>query len=238
VVLVTERMANAFRRQYADLPAEHFAVVSNGFDPVQFRPLSSPPEGDRFEVVHAGALYYGRSLASFLDAAARVMHTDPEFAAAFRLTLLGTLDAAAQAELARSALSERVDYRGQVDHATSLTAMRAANLLLLVANTTPGAEATVPGKVFEYLASGRPVLAIAPSTASSSADVLDRTQAGWLARADDPAQIACALRAAFAAHRAGLPRQDQSAEVARFDRRVLAGELAAIFDDVRAAHRI
>jgi glycosyltransferase involved in cell wall biosynthesis len=237
VVLVTERMANAFRCQYADLPAEHFAVVSNGFDPAQFPP-SSTPGGDHFEVVHAGALYYGRSLASFLDAAARVMQADPEFAAAFRLTLLGTLDRAARAELARSALGERVDYHGQVDHVSSLVAMRAASLLLLVANTTPGAEATVPGKVFEYLASGRPMLAIVPSTASSSADLLDRTQAGWVARADDPAQIASALGAAFAADRAGQPRQAQPAEVARFDRRVLAGELAAIFDEVRAAHRL
>ena len=36
VVLVTDRMADAFRCQYADLPAEHFGVVSNGFDRVQF----------------------------------------------------------------------------------------------------------------------------------------------------------------------------------------------------------
>src|SRR5438105_7280748 len=40
VVLVTDRMAAAFRCQYPDLPSEHFAVVPNGFDPAQF---SDPP---------------------------------------------------------------------------------------------------------------------------------------------------------------------------------------------------
>ena len=58
--------------------------------------------------------------------------------------------------------------------------MRRADLLLLVANTTDGAEATVPGKLFEYLAVGRPVLAMAPPD-SASADVIAETRAGWLA---------------------------------------------------------
>jgi hypothetical protein len=113
--------------------------------------------------------------------------------------------------------------------------MRAADLLLLVANTTPGAEATVPGKLFEYLAAGRPVLAIAPSAESSTGDVLEQTQSGRLAPAEDEAQIACALGEAFA----GRVRPPDAAQLARFDRRVLAGQLAGIFDDaVRAAHRL
>jgi glycosyltransferase involved in cell wall biosynthesis len=238
VVLVTERMAEAFRRQYAELPSGHFGVVSNGFDPAQF--TTGPAErGDHsFEVVHAGALYYGRSLTSFLRAAARLVDTDADFAAAFKLTLLGTLDAAAHAELRHSARGERVRLGGQVDHAATLRAMRAANLLLLIANTTPGAEATVPGKVFEYLAAGRPVLAIAPSRESSTADVLAQTGAGWLAEANDIDQIACTLREAFAAHRAGRPYRPNPQAIARYDRRVLTGQLAAIFDDVRAAHRL
>src|SRR5262245_10374690 len=51
VVLVTERMARAFRHQYADLPEAHFAVVSNGFDPAQ-RPAPRT-KSDGFEVLHA-----------------------------------------------------------------------------------------------------------------------------------------------------------------------------------------
>ena len=92
----------------------------------------------------------------------------------------------------------------------------------------------MPGKLFEYLAAGRPVLAIAPSAASSTGDVLQHTQAGALAAADNPEHIACALQAAFRA-RAHHP---DAAAVARFDRRALAGDLARVFDEVRAAHRI
>ena len=235
VVLVTDRMAAAFRCQYPDLPKEHFAVVSNGFDPAQFPTTGEPPpEHPGWNVVHAGALYYGRSLASFLEAAARVAAADASFAHEFRLTLIGTLDGSARAELIQRATATQVQFRGQLDHASTIEGMRSADALLLVANTTPGAEATVPGKLFEYLAMGRPVLAVAPPD-SSTADVLEQTGGGWLAPAGEPEAIASVLAQAFYDRSRGAdPRQ-----VARFDRRVLAGDLACVFDQAveRATRR-
>jgi glycosyltransferase involved in cell wall biosynthesis len=256
VVLVTERMASVLRVQYPDLPSEHFAVVPNGFDPAQVatieqhpallaqsqpHQLRDAPEPQRvplrsFEVLHAGALYYGRSLSSFLIAARRLIEDDAVFAGAFRLTLIGTLDAAARAEVERAQLNDHVSSRGQVEHAQAQAAMRDAAVLLLVANTTHGAEATVPGKLYEYLAVGRPVLAIAPPD-SSTQDVLEQTRGGWLAQADDVEHITSVLRRAFAAHQAGHPPKPDPDAVGRFDRRRLAGDLARIFDQVCAARR-
>ena len=149
------------------------------------------------------------------------------------MTLIGTLDAAARAELSQHRLGDRVSIVGQQDHAATIAAMRRADLLLLVANTTDGAEATVPGKLFEYLAVGRPVLAIAPPD-SASADVIAETRAGWLAPAGDRCAIAEALRSAF---RGPAPRPDARA-IARYDRRVLTSNLARVFDEVLAAHRV
>jgi glycosyltransferase involved in cell wall biosynthesis len=229
VVLVTERMAGAFRAQYADVPADHFAVVSNGFDPAQFENPTRRRHLPGWEVVHAGLLYYGRSVTAFLRAAKNLSESDNDFAREFRLTLLGTLDAGAHREIQNSGLGERLRICGQVDHAQAIQLMRAADALLLVANTTPGAEATVPGKLFEYLAVGRPVLAVAPLD-SSTADVLRQTGGGWLAPAGDPDAIVGVLRHAFA-QRTTPPRPDPVA-LAQFDRRVLACELARIFDQV------
>ena len=229
VILVTDRMAEAFRRQYADLPAAHFGVVSNGFDPLQFAQPAPPEAQGGWHVLHAGALYYGRSLASFLQAARHLVNTDRAFAEDFRLTLLGTLDAAARREVDASGLGSRVQRLDQAEHVAAIRAMRSADALLLVANTTPGAEATVPGKLFEYLAVGRPVIAVAPAE-SSSADVLDATGGGWLAAADSVEAITCTLRQAYAERE----RRSSAAEIARFDRRRLAGDLAHVFDEVTA----
>jgi glycosyltransferase involved in cell wall biosynthesis len=225
VVLVTERMAEAFRHQYADLPADHFAVVSNGYDPRQFEESDSlAARQPGWRVLHAGALYYGRSLAAFAEAARRLMSTNAAFGRDFRLTLLGTLDATARAELARAGLEHHLEVRSQVEHCSAVAAMRGADALLLIANTTPGAEATVPGKLFEYLAAGRPIVAVAPP-GSSTADVLDRTGGGWLAPAGDPDGIAHALRQAYTQRGYRL----RPGALAPFDRRTLAGDLAAVF---------
>jgi glycosyltransferase involved in cell wall biosynthesis len=160
----------------------------------------------------------------------QVTAADPAFARDFRLTLLGTLDAGARREIDRGAgLGDSVQLLGQAPHAAAIDAMRASDALLLVANTTPGAEATVPGKLFEYLAVGRPVLAIAPPT-SSTADVLQATGGGWLADAASVDSIACVLRQAYAERE----RRPDPQAVARFDRRRLAGDLAVIFDEVTA----
>ncbi|MCA1647785.1 MAG: glycosyltransferase, partial [Chloroflexi bacterium] len=61
VVLVTERMAEAFRAQYSDLPRDRFAVVANGFDAAQFAGAAPTRSLNGWTVLHAGALYYGRS---------------------------------------------------------------------------------------------------------------------------------------------------------------------------------
>jgi glycosyltransferase involved in cell wall biosynthesis len=238
VVCVTERMADAFRCQYPDLAPEHFAVVPNGFDPgaqVGSRPgplgessvvRADESRAETFTMLHAGALYYGRSIRPFLDAAARLATEDEQFAREFRLDLVGSLDRTARTEVESSTIAERIRCWGQLDHPSTLARERAADLLLLVANTTPGAQATVPGKLFEYLASGRPVLAIAPSE-SATADVLARTGGGWLADGSDPEAVYRQLRTAFGRHE---PVQVDREQLARFDRRRLAGELARVLD--------
>src|SRR5712692_6609314 len=77
VVLVTDRMAEAFGAQYPDIPEDRFAGVSNGFDPAQFRVPVPVERSPNWVVLHAGALYYGRSLAALLEAARRLSAADP-----------------------------------------------------------------------------------------------------------------------------------------------------------------
>ncbi|MBV9543096.1 MAG: glycosyltransferase, partial [Chloroflexi bacterium] len=331
VLLVTERMAAAFRSQYADVPADHFRVVTNGFDPRQVtvtadhgdatsllaaragqgcvdgavwdaspatnrsgaaelmerrgvleRASEATDTGEQergsvrepiealdslgaesaveawnpdrqtdtanevFEVVHAGALYYGRSITAFLDAADRLMRKpvavdsvpgaqfQVQFGKKFRLTLIGSLDATAGAELARHPIGPYIRVEGQLSHATVMQRLRRASLLLLVANTTRLAEATVPGKLFEYLAIGRPILALAPR-ASSTADVLAHTGGAWLAPGDDVDAITAALREAFESWQAGRMIGPDPRQVARYSRTRLAGELARVFEEVLAS---
>ncbi len=64
-----------------------------------------------------------------------------------------------------------------------------------------------------------------------------QTCGGWLAPAGDPEAIACSLQQAFNEQRAGQTRHSKPDEVARFDRRVLTGNLANVLDEAFAARR-
>lgn len=239
VVLATAAMAARFRGQYGDLPAAHFQTVSNGFDPALFEDVPPyAPVAGRFRVVHAGSLYYGRSAGAFLEAAADLARENQAFAEQFELRLVGNLDSGSRAELQRLVhqheLTSRVYFNGAVPHREALVFQRQADLLLLAVNTTPGAEATVPAKLFEYMAAARPVLAVVPPEAEA-ADVVEGTGVGRVARAGNVASIKEVLRAAFDDHLQGRPFAPNAAAVAQFDRSQLARKLAGILDEVAAA---
>lgn len=236
LILVTDAMADAFRRQYSDLAPGHFAVVPNGYDPrLQDEPLpDAQVDSKSFVVLHTGALYHGRGIEAFLDAAGRLALENAQFRERFTLRLAGTLDEGARGEIARQishyGAALRVTYDGYLDHRAILAAQRDASLLLLIVNTTPGAEATVPGKLFEYLVARRPVLAIVPPDATA-ADIIRRARAGWVAPAHDVPSIQAHLAEAFAAVLENAPFEPDAEEVARYDRRSLTAHLARILDD-------
>ncbi|MBV9355641.1 MAG: glycosyltransferase [Chloroflexi bacterium] len=235
VVLVTRLMAEAFRGQYPELPADHFQVVANGFDPAQLRDDAlTGPRGGEYRVVYTGTLYRGRSVEPFLDAALSLGRAEPRFRDAFRLVVLGNQDEQAAAELTTHPLAGSVELRGYGDHRSTMAEARSADLLLLLVNTTPGAAAAVPGKLYEYLAARRPILTLAPPGAEAGAIVAE-AGAGWVAQADRSDQVEAGLRAAWQAHLRGQLPVPRAEVIARYDRRTLAGDLARLLTSVADA---
>jgi hypothetical protein len=181
--------------------------------------------------VYTGTLYRGRSVEPFLDAALSLARAEPRFHEAFRLIVLGKQDEQAAAELAAHPLAGFVELRGYRDHASTMAEARSADLLLLLVNTTPGAAAAVPGKLYEYLAARRPILTLAPLGAEASAIVVE-AGAGWVAQADRPERVEAALRSAWQAHLSGQLPISRAQVVAHYDRRTLAGELARLLTTI------
>ena len=87
-----------------------------------------------------------------------------------------------------------------------------------------------PGKVFEYLATGKPILAYTPPD-SELAQLIRETGSGWHADPDDPAAIDAMLRQAWAARRglAELPRRNPEA-VALYERPRQAAMVAELVE--------
>lgn len=158
VVTIGETMSERYRAR-CGCPVE---TVRNGYDPEDFmflcagggaRPRAA---GKAPLVAHAGTFYAGRSPRPFLEALAR-SRADGRTPLP-RALFLGP-GAEAILDLAASCgVADRVEATGPLPHDACLARLARADALLLVPG--PGA-ATITGKVFEYLALGRPILALA-----------------------------------------------------------------------------
>ena len=143
--------------------ASKLAVIWNGFDPGE-RPQARPlPGRAKKTIVHAGALTFGRNANHIIESMSRLWRSGSAQAGQTCVVLLGCI------EMAKAGLNREICEQGQRDgwlelippvpRAEAQRITEEADGLLLV---QPHTQVQVPGKLFEYLCIGRPILALVP----------------------------------------------------------------------------
>jgi hypothetical protein len=115
---------------------------------------------------------------------------------------------------------------GPLPRRETLRRLLDSNLLLLLGHNF---TMQVPGKLYEYLRTGRPILALAPAGAQT--DLLRATGGAWIVEPDDGVGVVEAVRDAYRRWQTGQsgPHPDVRL-VSGFDRRVLVGRFATELD--------
>jgi glycosyltransferase involved in cell wall biosynthesis len=212
--------------------AHKIVTIINGFDPERFAPSPEPrPRGLPLTILHAGELYHGRDPRPFLDALEgerpplRVEFLGRQTAGGFDLP----------AEIGRRGLADCVTQIGQIPYKEALARMMRTDILLLV--HTPGQALGVPAKLYEYLGTGRPILALA-EPAGDIAWVLRESKVlhRIAAPADVPA-IKQALLELTRAVQAGEPVVPDPAALAQFTRERMAQRFAECLDEAAPGAR-
>ena len=238
VVASTARLRDTMAERYASEARAKFVAIPNGYDEADFTDLAPPdrPSRDEFLVVHAGSINPEfrdpRPVLGAARAAADAGAVDP---GRMRFRFLGPGPFGEAPEMARAVaalgLAGRVEFLPRVPYDQALRELGSADLLLLLQASLDTVD-LVPAKLFEYLRSGRPVLAVVRPGASS--EVLDTVGGGWAVDPGDARGLRDALTRAYGAWRAGnLPELGAHADrLGGFTREHLAGELARVFDEV------
>lgn len=154
------------------LGAGNVEVVTNGYDPDD---LPSPPEpvDEAFSLVHIGSLSPTRNAPELWAALKMICGEDPAFAAKFKLRFVGPVDHTIAESVEHAGLGAHLERTGRVTHEEAMRHMQRARVLLLLVNDTPNLLGILPGKLFEYVSTGRPILGIGPTEGDVSR-VLDR----------------------------------------------------------------
>ena len=125
-------------------------------------PELPPPRhnGALLRLAHLGSFGGSRNPAVLLEAARLLLDERPELAGTVRFDFYGNCDANSKRLLREFPGEGIVTFHGRVSRSDSLAAMRDADVLVLIQNVADYSAETIPSKVYEYLAAGRPVLGL------------------------------------------------------------------------------
>ncbi|HMQ08790.1 MAG TPA: glycosyltransferase [Saprospiraceae bacterium] len=147
-----------------------FACITNGFDNEDFEKdistqLNDTPK-DIIRIVHAGLLKQDRKPVQFLEAVRQWVNEDPGIKGKLEILFFGNVDPHLEEEISMvPELKDLVRFPGYIPHPEIVQWYKKSALLLLLVNNTQNSKVNIPGKTFEYLASGKPVLCLSQSDA-------------------------------------------------------------------------
>jgi glycosyltransferase involved in cell wall biosynthesis len=207
-------------------PRGPVVTIPNGCDFDDVAGLEHRPS-DRFRLTHAGSFFGRRDPRSFLQA---LRDSDLDVLARF----VGDFRETDREWALGLGLGNRLELIPYAPRATSLALQRDSEALLLLIPEADGrGKGVLSGKVFEYIAVGRPILAVVPPD-GAAAELIRETEAGVVAPPDDPAAIRASLEELHGRWRdGGLPDVELTADWRdRLSRRTRVEEMAAVLREV------
>lgn len=213
------------------VPAEKVVTISNGYDEIDFAGVQSAPPSDFFRITYCGSAYGDYNPESVRLALERFVTRQPN--AAVTWTIAGT--AAKWAERIRTTpLEKRLELLGYIPHSEVPSLLTSSHLL--VHAYPPGLSYSIPGKIYEYVRSGVPILAICDRP-SEVERVLQYTNSGCAFSHDDIDGVVAYFADAYSRWKSGGFRCNRPLDdrTRIYERRELAAQLAKALDDILQA---
>lgn len=214
-------------RQFSALAGRHVHLITNGFDEEDFEDLQYT-RSSRFVIRHVGIVNERCNPRPFMAALRRLSERNAEFGRQVRMEFIGEVHPRFREEVDQDAyLHEITAFTPNLPFRELIPRYGDASLLLLVLHGYKDAEGYMPGKLFEYLATGIPVIGIGPRDGDAAA-LLKESGAGKMISAEDEEGIGRFLLSAFEGWKQGGTHKPLSAAVTRYSRRELTRALTEI----------
>ncbi len=149
-------------------------VIPNGFDPADFMQIKEPRTSDLFCITYVGTLSKEYNLSGFIQA---LIELPEPVRSKVRVQFIGKMPSELIDRFHTAGLSNMMDLTGYVPHSKAVEFMFSSDLLMLVIPDVKNNEGILTGKIFEYLASQKPILFIGPEQCDAAAIIRD-TESG------------------------------------------------------------
>ena len=226
VVTVSWNWADDFNRITGRKPK----VVTNGYDHSDFIDEVKYTKGDKLTFTHIGSLNKDRNPYSLWKAMSNLKSDKDGDLSNFKILLIGPTDISVFEELEKYELMGHVEHIENIDHKSVIGKILKSDVLLLPLNDTPNIGGVIPGKLYEYIASCRPILCIGDGN-GDSAKIINETQSGHTFDFSDIAGIQDYL-----IHNLKLfsesPLKINSIVPEKYSRQNLAGEICKLLNNL------
>ncbi len=233
VLVISPPMIQSFCDRIPGVDRSKFTWLPNGFDSDDFsnvQPMNR--EKDRFLLVYTGSFYsQGRTSRAILEAIQGVISKELIPRERLCLCLVGNIGKATRKWIDELNLSDIVETPGFVAHDQSIAYLLTADALLLIIGNSPDSAAVFTGKVFEYLAAGKPILCLANE--GVAADLIHKAGVGMIVPPEDVPEISRNLVEMYKMWQNGtLGVAPDQQLIQTFERRQLTGRLAGILNQL------
>jgi glycosyltransferase involved in cell wall biosynthesis len=247
-----QKLLNAF----PEFKEKKVTVITNGFDSMDFVLNKEKSKNNKFTIVHTGHLHtelglrleqryrqyrllggvlpglniLSRSHVFLLKALEKWLKSSPHRISKIKLVLAGRLSKSDKNIVLNSNISECVEMMGYISHTESISLLQKADLLFLPMHNMPkGVRSTiVPGKTYEYMATGLPILGAVPE--GDARDFLEKCGCGLICAPDDEEAMVNIIEKVFNEwNNDSCHIVHNSNFILKFERKALADKLAKFF---------
>lgn len=171
VITVTPEYQSLYQKQ----TSKPVHCLTNGFDTSEnpfFHALDS-----KFSIAYIGAMFKERNPQILWKVLQKLVTQNKTFAYDLSIKFIGKFDDSVVQDLHAHYLKENLDFKGYLTHEEAIIEQQRSQVLLLVTANQSEKKGNIPGKLFEYMSSKRPIIAFGPKD-SQIEKIIDQTQAG------------------------------------------------------------
>ena len=216
------------KKEFSTITKKPITVITNGFDTESHQEV---PDTNRFTLSHIGSLLSDRNPLLLWKVLDTLVREHAGFREQFELILVGKVSQEVVEVIKSFGLEKHLTLVGYVSHQEAIALQCQASVLLLIEIDAEITKGIIPGKVFEYLAAKRPILALGPKDADVS-DIITETQSGYYFEYTQEEALKEAILYLFHNHTSQKWTEGRETHILKYHRKQLTQVLATCIDSL------
>jgi hypothetical protein len=213
---------------FAEIYNCNYHVITNGFDEDDFPINQNLRTNTKFSITHVGVLMKKSNPENLWSILRELTEVNEEFMNDLEIKLAGKVDYSIINSIKKNNLFPYLTKINYLPHEEIVEFQKQASVLLLLIPNTDNSKLIITGKLFEYLAARRPVLAIGP-TDGDAAEIINDTKAGMISGFGDNNRLKNNILALYHDYKKGK-LQINTGNISKYSRKNLTCELVELLN--------